>query len=125
MKATIRLLFVPRDLWMGIYWERKDSKYSLYLCLLPMIPIRIRWSVDIAPLLTVHSVHSPETTMAAPEFAECKGVPDYRDPPCSWCEGPDPHVLHNDRPFHRGCLQLWLDRQRHIERYNPCSQQPT
>lgn len=41
-KLSIKLLWDPRDLWLGVYWT-KPSAYALavYVCLLPCLPIRI------------------------------------------------------------------------------------
>lgn len=42
----------PRDLWIGIYWNYKNKghffgkwqrQFDLYICLIPMIPLHIRW----------------------------------------------------------------------------------
>lgn len=43
----IRLLFEPRDIWIGVYWRRERRQFGpgvlwVYICLLPMLPIRIR-----------------------------------------------------------------------------------
>lgn len=48
MKAKVRIKFEPRDLWVGIFWERIGRTTTLetdreqirvYLCLLPCLPI--------------------------------------------------------------------------------------
>ena len=45
----IRILFEPRDLWVGLYWTRQALHYpgrthlTIFLCLIPMLPIRIRF----------------------------------------------------------------------------------
>jgi hypothetical protein len=39
-KVTLR--WEPRDLWVGAYWKR-DSVVTLYVCLLPCLPIVIWW----------------------------------------------------------------------------------
>jgi hypothetical protein len=57
MKLRLRVEFEPRDLWVGVYWRRtavyagRDAvamywrwDYDLYLCLLPTLPIHLRWS---------------------------------------------------------------------------------
>lgn len=40
-KLSIKLLFEPRDLWIGVYWncEGRDHLF-VYVCLLPLLPIR-------------------------------------------------------------------------------------
>lgn len=49
----VRLLFEPRDLWVGVYWDREDigsanglfgCDWRVYICVVPMLPIRISWS---------------------------------------------------------------------------------
>jgi hypothetical protein len=46
--AEIKLIFEPRDLWIGLYWNKekmpggKPWVLTLYLCLIPMLPLRIK-----------------------------------------------------------------------------------
>jgi hypothetical protein len=44
-RYALALLFEPRDLWIGIYWrtgrEGPRRTLTLYLCLLPCLPIRL------------------------------------------------------------------------------------
>lgn len=44
-KATIELLFEPRDLWIGLYWNCeygwKYQRRTVYLCLFPCFPIKL------------------------------------------------------------------------------------
>lgn len=36
----ISLLFEPRDLWIGLYWNyQRNSAYEFYLCIIPAFPI--------------------------------------------------------------------------------------
>lgn len=41
----IRLLWEPRDLWIGVYWTRRDpdpwnkSDLLIYICGLPCLPV--------------------------------------------------------------------------------------
>lgn len=32
-----------RDIWIGLFWTRDDRGLSFYLCLLPMMPIILRY----------------------------------------------------------------------------------
>lgn len=45
---SLQLLFEPRDLWVGIYWNRNHvvwgSVIEVYICLVPMLPIRFAWT---------------------------------------------------------------------------------
>jgi hypothetical protein len=34
-----RLLFEPRDIWVGVYWKRYPCALDIYICFLPMVPI--------------------------------------------------------------------------------------
>lgn len=47
----VRLLFEPRDCWVGVYWRKsagwngplKHWKVDLFLCLLPCLPLVFTW----------------------------------------------------------------------------------
>ena len=49
-----RLKFEPRDLWVGICWNKAAphfdggwwGSFTLYICLLPCLPIILRWSAS-------------------------------------------------------------------------------
>lgn len=46
---TVRLIWEPRDLWVGVYWtndrimgdqgQHLENKRRIYICLLPCLPI--------------------------------------------------------------------------------------
>ena len=45
----IKPSFEPRDIWIGVYIgdtikEIDHKVYSIYICLLPMLPIKISWT---------------------------------------------------------------------------------
>lgn len=52
--VSINLLLEPRDIWIGVfvkgtYWEMGSPYLSLYVCVIPMLPILVsirlkRWS---------------------------------------------------------------------------------
>ena len=42
-KLSISIVWEPRDLWLGLYWDKKDSSRFFYLCLVPCLPIRVHW----------------------------------------------------------------------------------
>lgn len=37
------LIFEPRDLWVGVYWDRTRYELAVYICLIPTLPLRLRW----------------------------------------------------------------------------------
>lgn len=43
----IELLFEPRDLWIGLFWDWRPCKYlckdslNIWICIIPMFPIHI------------------------------------------------------------------------------------
>jgi hypothetical protein len=39
--VNISLLWEPRDMWVGLYWQRICGHTLLYICLIPCLPIRI------------------------------------------------------------------------------------
>lgn len=42
MRLSIK--FEPKDLWVGVFWDRCGfSGYVVYVCLIPMLPIRLEW----------------------------------------------------------------------------------
>jgi hypothetical protein len=47
---SIRLEWVPRDLWVGCFWKTTDysweTQIDLWICLLPCLPIHITWARD-------------------------------------------------------------------------------
>ncbi len=38
---AVRILFEPRDLWVGLYWDKRDDGLYLYVCIIPMLPLLI------------------------------------------------------------------------------------
>lgn len=44
-KLSVKLLWEPRDLWIGAYWTADGpNHWLLYICILPMLPIRLHWA---------------------------------------------------------------------------------
>jgi hypothetical protein len=45
MRSIVRLEFKPQDLWVGVYWktypETMYKVYSIWVCLLPMVPLHL------------------------------------------------------------------------------------
>lgn len=41
-KLSVKLLWEPRDLWVGVYWDwHSKSEWFIYICLFPCFPIRV------------------------------------------------------------------------------------
>jgi hypothetical protein len=38
-----RLEFKPQDMWVGVFWKKNGPLLDVWICLLPMVPIHIRW----------------------------------------------------------------------------------
>jgi hypothetical protein len=48
-RLFIRLMFEPRDLWVGVYvkepyWEMGTKQRVFYVIVIPMFPVLIEWS---------------------------------------------------------------------------------
>ena len=39
----LSLLFEPRDLWVGCFWDRRDDGLHVYLCPFPTLVLRCVW----------------------------------------------------------------------------------
>lgn len=57
MRVDVRVLWEPRDLWVGLYWKTvpvqtddgpKTLAVVFYLCVLPCVPIRVTWWKQVA-----------------------------------------------------------------------------
>lgn len=47
----IGLEFEPRDLWIGLYWNRGEQYtlgrlWDMYICIIPMLPLHIMFYTD-------------------------------------------------------------------------------
>jgi hypothetical protein len=52
---AVQLLWEPRDLWVGVFWQRPyyeglARSFTAYLCLLPMLPLRVTYTIPDALL---------------------------------------------------------------------------
>ena len=41
LPVRAQVLWEPRDLWIGLYWDRKPDGLHLYLCLVPCFPLHM------------------------------------------------------------------------------------
>lgn len=37
--------FEPRDLWVGLFWQRTEVAFHLYICVIPLVPLHITIAV--------------------------------------------------------------------------------
>lgn len=42
-RGNVSLIFEPRDWWIGFYWSYELSLFSVYVCIVPMLPICVSW----------------------------------------------------------------------------------
>lgn len=40
-RLSLRVIWDPRDLWIGLYWDGTKDDWRVYLCFLPCLPIRL------------------------------------------------------------------------------------
>jgi hypothetical protein len=44
-RLTIRWFFEPRDIWIGVFWDRAiDDSLKVYVCLIPMLPLLLHFA---------------------------------------------------------------------------------
>ena len=41
-KLSISIIWEPRDLWVGIYWNHSKFETTVYICLIPCLPVRFK-----------------------------------------------------------------------------------
>lgn len=50
----ISMYFEPRDIWIGVYWNKTESLTALvdflyvYICIIPCFPIRLVWKWNVS-----------------------------------------------------------------------------
>lgn len=42
-RRKARVLFNPRDLWVGVYWHRKPGATVVYVTAIPTLPLRMQF----------------------------------------------------------------------------------
>lgn len=43
---STEIKFEPRDIWIGLFWTKSLNVLELYFCIIPMLPIIIRFIKD-------------------------------------------------------------------------------
>ena len=38
---SVEVFVEPRDIWIGLYWKRYPKAIDVYVCFLPMLPIKV------------------------------------------------------------------------------------
>lgn len=36
---SIRMFVEPRDIWVGVYWNRQPDELRVYVCIIPCLPV--------------------------------------------------------------------------------------
>lgn len=52
VSVKLSVTFEPRDLWVGVFWQRKDHidltySYQIYICFVPCLPIVLTIKKDL------------------------------------------------------------------------------
>lgn len=42
--VQLRLLFEPRDLWIGVFWNRIEEHLLIYVSIVPCFPLCFSWT---------------------------------------------------------------------------------
>lgn len=40
---SVYVKFEPRDLWIGVYWNKPIWGLEIYICIIPCLPIKLMW----------------------------------------------------------------------------------
>lgn len=40
---SLKVIWEPRDLWVGLYWDVTSDSLKFFLCIIPCLPIRIHF----------------------------------------------------------------------------------
>lgn len=43
LRRGVRIEFKPQDLWVGVFWKKNGPLLDVWICLVPMLPIHVRW----------------------------------------------------------------------------------
>jgi len=68
MNVTAKILFEPRDMWVGVFWDtetelmedhkehyrslyeyrtRRERTITIYICIIPMFPLKLTFEKDL------------------------------------------------------------------------------
>lgn len=36
---SISIRFDPRDIWLGVFWDRRPGELRMYVCIVPLFPV--------------------------------------------------------------------------------------
>jgi hypothetical protein len=43
-KLSVKIVWEPRDMWVGLYWTKPEPHdWLFYICLLPCLPLRVHF----------------------------------------------------------------------------------
>lgn len=43
---TISIRFDPRDVWVGVFWNRYPGELRVYVCIVPLFPILLTFKEE-------------------------------------------------------------------------------
>ncbi len=96
LRMRVRLLFEPRDLWVGLFWNARTEKHlEFYLCAVPCFPVRLELGSGYSECQCCRVVEHVSTCMyveASPQYHSY--VPDLprwllRRMLCEVCRNPE------------------------------------
>lgn len=41
--VALSISFEPRDIWIGVFWDRRSGVTQVFVCLVPCLPVRVAW----------------------------------------------------------------------------------
>lgn len=59
-RFVAEVLLELRDLWIGIFWDRRLDGFHLFACLVPCLPIHLHWPSNALPLMPSEALRQCE-----------------------------------------------------------------